>query len=141
MFKLAEPRGRRLSIYVPYHVFAAVQPWAAGRARSGRIAAIIGRYADTAARRPDLNLYEAGILVQLLGPLAGMRDVSALWGELLDLAREGERLPDRVNAEELAGKVRRLTVGEQLGLLELADRTAMGDGSLRERLIAAGIGG
>ena len=72
------PRGRAVSVYLPAEALKLVQPWIAGRARSARIGAILGRYADAAVRRPQLTVEEAGILVQLLPPLAGMRDINAL---------------------------------------------------------------
>ena len=142
MFKPAPPpRGKAISIYLAADALKLVQPWITGRACSARIGAILGRYADAAVRRPQFSLQEAAVLVRLLPPLPGMRDISALWAELLDCAREGERLPDGVNAEALANKMRRLTLGEQLGLLELADQVAVGAGSLRERLVSAGMKG
>src|SRR5687768_10140122 len=76
-----------------------------------------------------------------LGPLATIDDIAGLWGRLMDRRREGRQLPDGVDAEALADKVRRLMLGEQLRLLELADRAAMAAGSLRERLVAAGVEG
>ncbi len=71
-----------------------------------------------------------------------MRALGSSWAELLDRAREGERrLPGGVDAAALAAKLRRLVPAEQLAVLEVADRVALGTGSLRERLAAAGVEG
>jgi hypothetical protein len=102
--------------------------------------AILDRYDALAGDRPVLAVDEWGVVAQLLRGLAGVRDISALWAELLDRAREGER-PPGVDAEELACKLRRMVPVEQITGLEVADQVAAGTGSLRERLIAAGIGG
>ena len=138
-FKPARRRGQAISIYMDADALALVQPWIAGRARSARVSAILSRYADVVVHRPQLTIREAGVLGQLWGPLAALDDVGGLWAELLERHREGPPLPDGVDAEELANKVRRLSLAERLGLLELADQVAAALGSLRERLAVAGV--
>jgi hypothetical protein len=139
-FRAYQPRGQQLSIYLPAHALELLQPWAGGRARSARLAAILDRHAAITSHRPALSLQEWGLVVQLLGPLAAMREMSALWAEPLDRARDGGTLPGVV-AEALARKLRQLTPAEQVAVLEVADRAALGTGSLRERLAAAGVEG
>jgi hypothetical protein len=134
------PRGQQLSIYLPAHALEVLRPWAAGRQRSSRLAAIVERYDAVADQRPQLSKAEWGIVVQLLGPLATMRQVGALWAEVLDRDREGQHLPG-VDAEALARKLRQMTTAEQIAVLEVADRAALAAGPLRARLAAAGVGG
>jgi hypothetical protein len=133
------PRGQQLSVYLPAHALEFLRPWAAGRQRSSRLAAIVERYDAVADQRPQLSKAEWGIVVQLLGSLATMRQVGALWAEVLDRAREGRTLPG-VDAEALARKLRQLTTAEQIAVLEVADRVALAAGPLRARLARAGIG-
>jgi hypothetical protein len=128
-----------MSIYAAADVLDAIEPWSGGRMRSARLAAIIDRYTALADRRPELDLAEWGIVVQLLGPLASVRDAGRLWAEVLDRHRDRLPLPG-VDAERLAAKLRRLVPAELVALLEVADRVALATGSLRERLAAAGIG-
>ncbi len=134
------PRGRAVSVYLPARAHRLLAPWSSGRQRSARLAAILDRYDALAGHRPRLDLHEWGVVVQLVGGLAGMRDISALWAELLDRGRDGEHLPD-VDPEELARKLRRLVPAEQVAVLEVADQAAARPGSLREQLAAARVEG
>ena len=131
-------RGRALSIYLPAHTLKLVQPWAASHTRSARVATIIERYDGLISHRPALDLAEWGIAVQLIGPHASLHRVGTLWAEILDRSREGP-LPG-IEAPILAAKLRRLVPAELVAMLEVADRVAVGSGSLRERLAAAGLG-
>src|SRR5688500_9333177 len=101
MFRPAPPpTGKAISIYLPARAHRLLRPWAEGRQRSARLAAILDRYDAVTDRRPALDVHEWAVVVQLLPALAGVRDISALWAELLDRAREGERLlgvdPDKL---------------------------------------------
>lgn len=141
MFKPASPpRGKAVSVYLPARAHRLLRPWEGGRQRSARLAAILDRCDALAGRRPALNRHEWVVVAQLLGGLAGMRDLSASRAELLERAREGERLPG-VDAKELADKLRCLRATEQVAVLEVADQVAAARGSLRERLALAGVEG
>jgi hypothetical protein len=134
------PRGQQLSIYLPAHTLGLLAPWVGSRQRSGKLSAIVDRYAGLADHRPELTLAEWGIVVQLLGPFARVRDASRVWTEVLDRARDGLPLPG-VDAEVLVRKLRQLVPAEQIAVLEVADRVELGTGPLRERLAAAGVEG
>jgi hypothetical protein len=141
MFRPAPPpRGRAVSIYLPARAHRLLKPWAGGRQRSARLAAILDRYDAVADHRPTLDIHEWAVLVQLLPALASVRDISALWAELLDRAREGERLLG-VDPDKLARKLRQLVPAEQIAVLEVADQVAAAGGPLRERLAVAGVEG
>ena len=134
------PRGKAVSVYLPARAHRLLAPWAGGRQRPARLAAIIDRYDALAGRRPALDVHEWGVVAQLLPPLADMRSVSSLWAEVLDRAREGERLPG-VDPDKLARKLRQLVPAEQVAVLEVADQVAAARGSLRERLAVVGLEG
>jgi hypothetical protein len=141
MFRPApQPRGRACSVYLSARAHRLLAPWGGGWQRSARLAAILDRYDAMADRRPALDIHEWAVVVQLLPALAGVRDISALWAELLDRAREGERLLG-VDPDKLARKLRQLVPTEQVAVLEVADQVAAADGSLRERLAVAGVEG
>jgi hypothetical protein len=74
----------------------------------------------------------------MLGGLATLNEARTLWAVLQDDARDG-RAPPGIDPEQLATKLRRLTSGELVALLEVADRVARAPGSIRERLAAAGV--
>lgn len=140
-FTPGRARGRQLAIFLPAEACRLIDPWRASRQRSARLAAIIERYGELTGLRPaGLDLHEWAVAVQLLGGLATMRDVGRLWAEVLDFVREGRALPG-VDAERLSRKLRQLVPAEQVAVLEVADRVALdAEGSLRERLAAAGLG-
>jgi hypothetical protein len=141
LFKPAPPpRGKAISVYLPARAHRLLKPWAGGRQRSARLAAILDRYDTMAHRRPALDIHEWAVVVQLLPALAGVRDIGALWAELLDRAREGERLLG-VDPDQLARKLRQLVPAEQVAVLEVADQVAAAGGPLRERLAVAGVEG
>jgi hypothetical protein len=104
--------------------------------RSARLAALLDRYRAVAIRQPDLTVEEWTVLVQLLGPLATIDDISTAWARLLYRIEEG-RSPLGIDAAALATKVRELSLPEKVAVLEVADRVALGTGSWRERLAAA----
>ena len=132
------PRGQQLSIYLPAPALGLLAPWVGSRQRSARLSSILDRYAELADHRPELTLAEWGVVVQLLGGFARMRDASRVWAEVLDRARDGLPLPG-VDAEVLVRKLRQLGSAEQVAVLEVADRAALAQGSIRERLAAAGV--
>jgi hypothetical protein len=139
MFKLATTfpaPGKAFSVYLPPHVLELVQPWAVGRLRSARLAAVVDRYRAIAAIRPDLTTDEWVALVRLVGPLATVGDISAAWARLLDRTEEDLLLP-AAEAATLAGKIRELSLPEKVSVLEVADRVALSTGSWRERVVAA----
>lgn len=140
-FTSGRARGRQLAIFLPAEACQLIDPWRASRQRSARLASILERYDELTGLRPaGLDLHEWAVVVQLLGGLATMRDVGRLWAEVLDRARDGLRLPS-VDAERLSRKLRQLVPAEQVAVLEVADRVALdAEGSLRERLVAAGLG-
>lgn len=140
-FTPGRARGRQLAIFLPADALALIDPWTSARQRSARLAAICDRYGELTGQRPaGLDLHEWATAVQLLGGLASMRDVGRLWAEVLDHARDGRALPG-VEPERLSRKLRQLVPAEQIAVLEIADRVALGaEGSLRERLVAAGLG-
>jgi hypothetical protein len=135
----APARGRQLSVYADERTLDLLEPWAAGRRRSARLAAILERY-DTlaAARRPKLDLHQWNVVLHLLPPLAAWRDAARLWAEVADRHREQLPLPN-VDGEQLAARLRALAAPELLALLEVADRAGLVEGSVHERLAAAGV--
>ena len=135
---IAAPRGRPLSVYADAGTLDLLAPWTAGRQRSTRLAAICARYATLARQQPELRLEEWAVVVQLLGGLATLNEARTLWAVLQDDARDG-RAPPGIEPEPLAAKLRRLTSGELVAVLEVADRVARAQGSIRERLAAAGV--
>jgi hypothetical protein len=135
----APARGRPLSVYADERTLALLEPWAAGRLRSARLAAIIERYdALTRSRVPALDLHQWNVVLHLLPPLSSWRDAHRLWAEMADRHREQQPLPG-VDGEQLASRLRALAGPERLALLEIADRAAVAGGSVRERLAAAGV--
>jgi len=88
------------------------------------LAAILGRYGAVASSPPELSAAELAIVRRLLPPLAGMDALSSLWGRVADLGRDG-RLRPAAQAEDLARRLRGLTLGEAVGLLEAIDRAAL----------------
>jgi hypothetical protein len=140
MDNLAIPRGERLSVYADGLTLDLLEPWTAGRQRSARLATICARYDALARQRPDLRLEEWAVVVQMLGRLASMQEARTLWALLLDDARDG-RVPPGVDPEQLAGRLRALTSSEMVALLEVADRVALAKGTIRERLVEAGVRG
>ena len=131
-------RGERLSVYADPGARDLLVPWTAGRQRSARLAAICARYDTLARRQPELTLAEWAVVVQLLGGLATLDQARVLWAVLEDDARDG-RAPPGIEPERLAAKLRRLTSGELVAVLEVADRVARAPGSIRERLAVAGV--
>jgi hypothetical protein len=132
------PRGRAVSIYLGPSAHALLAPWTTGRQRSGKLCAIVDRYAELSDHQPEFTLQEWAVIVQLLGGFATLRDLSRLWAEVTDRSRDGS-LPG-VDAEVLVRKLRQLGSAEQVAVLEAADRVALARGSIRERLAAAGVG-
>src|SRR5688572_7808288 len=132
-------RGRRLSVYADERTLELLAPWASGRRRSARLAAILERY-DTLAtgRRPELDLHQWNVVLHLLPPLSAWRDATRLWAEVADRHREQLPLPN-VDGEQLAARLRGLRGPELLALLEVADRAGLAEGSVHERLAAAGV--
>jgi hypothetical protein len=139
-FTLAAPaRGRPLSIYANERTLELLAPWASGRQRSARLAAIIERYdALASSRRPELDLHQWNVVLHLLPALSSWRDAARLWAEIADRHRERRPLPD-VDGEQLASRLRALSGPELVALLEVADRAGLAEGSVRERLVAAGV--
>jgi hypothetical protein len=135
----APARGRRLSVYADAGTLELLAPWDVGRRRSARLAAILERY-DTLAtgRRPELDLHQWNVVLHLLPPLAAWRDAARLWAEVADRHREKLPLPN-VDGEQLAARLRALAAPELLALLEVADRAGLVEGSVHERLLAAGL--
>ena len=135
----APARGRPLSIHADERTLELLAPWASGRQRSARLAAIIERY-DTLAtgRRPELDRHQWNVVLHLLPPLAAWRDAARLWAEVADRHRERLPLPN-VDGEQLASRLRGLAAPELLALLEVADRAGLAEGSVHERLTAARV--
>jgi hypothetical protein len=135
----APARSRRLSVYADERTLELLEPWALGRQRSARLAAILERYAAlTSSRRPELDLHQWNVVLHLLPPLAAWRDAARLWAEVADRHRERLPLPN-VDGEQLAARLRGLAAPELLALLEVADRAGLAEGSVHERLTAAGL--
>jgi hypothetical protein len=134
----AIPRGERLSVYADAGARDLLVPWTAGRQRSARLAAICARYHTLARQQPELTLAEWAVVVQMLGGLATLNEARTLWAVLQDDARDG-RAPPGIEPEPLAARLRALTSGELVAVLEVADRVARAPGSIRERLAAAGV--
>jgi hypothetical protein len=135
----AIPRGERLSVYADAGARDLLVPWTAGRQRSARLTAICSRYDTLARQQPELRLEEWAVVVQMLGGLATLGEARVLWAMLQDEARDG-RAPPGIEPEKLAARLRALTSGELVAVLEVADRVALAPGSIRERLAAAGVG-
>src|SRR5688500_7211540 len=114
---LAFPRGERLSVYADGLTLDLLVPWTAGRQRSAKLAAIVARYDTLARQQPDLRLEEWAVVVQMLGGLATLHDARVLWAVLQDEARDG-RAPPGIEPEQLAGRLRALTSGELVAVLE-----------------------
>jgi hypothetical protein len=135
----APARGRPLSVYADERTLALLEPWAAGRLRSARLAAIVERYeALTRSRVPELDLHQWNVVLHLLPPLSSWRDAARLWAEVADRHREQLPLPN-VDGEQLASRLRALSGPELLALLEVADRASVAEGGVPERLAAAGV--
>ena len=135
----APARGRRLSVYADAGTLELLAPWDVGRRRSARLAAILERYDALAiGRRPELDLHQWNVVLHLLPPLAAWRDATRLWAEVADRHRERLPLPN-VDGEQLASRLRALAAPELLALLEVADRAGLAEGSVPERLAAAGV--
>ena len=134
----AIPRGERLSVYADAGALDLLVPWTAGRQRSARLAAICARYATLARQQPELRLEEWAVVVQLLGGLATLDEARVLWAVLQDDARDG-RAPPGIEPEPLAARLRALTSGELVAVLEVADRVARASGTIREKLMLAGV--
>jgi hypothetical protein len=136
----APARGRQLSVYADGRTLALLEPWAAGRLRSARLAAIIERYdALTRSRVPALDLPQWNIVLHLLPALSSWRDAHRLWAEVADRHRERQPLPG-VDGEQLASRLRALPGPELLALLEVADRVGVAPaGTIREKLMLAGV--
>ena len=134
----AIPRGERLSVYADAGALDLLVPWTAGRQRSARLAAICSRYDTLARQQPELRLEEWTVVVQLLGGLATLNDARTRGAVLQDDARDGRAAPG-IDPEPLAARLRALTSGELVAVLEVADRVARAQGSIRERLAAAGV--
>jgi hypothetical protein len=134
----APTRGQRLSVYADERTLELLAPWGSGRLRSARLAAIVERY-DTLAnsRRPELDLHQWNVVLQLLPALSAWRDAARLWAEVADRHREHRPLPG-VDGEQLAARLHALAAPELLALLEVADRAGLAQGSVRERLAAVG---
>jgi hypothetical protein len=132
------PRGKQVAVYLTPAANRLLEPWAGSRQRSGKLCAIVDRYVELTDHRPEFTLREWAVIVQLLGAFASIRDLSRLWAEVLDRARDWS-LPG-VDAEVLVRKLRQLGSAEQVTVLEVADRVALAQGSIRERLAAAGMG-
>jgi len=140
VFTPAPPaRGRQLCVYVSSAANRLLEPWASNRQRSAKLGAVISRYSELANHRPEFTIQEWAVIVQLLGAFATLRDLSRLWAEVMDRSRDGS-LPG-IDAETLTRKLRQLVPAEQVAALEVADRAALAQGSIRERLAAAGIEG
>jgi hypothetical protein len=136
---LAPARGRQLSVYADERTLELLEPWAAGRRRSARLAAILERYdALVTGRRPELDLHQWNVVLHLLPALSAWRDAARLWAEVADRHREKLPLPN-VDGEQLAARLRALAAPELLALLEVADRAGLVEGSVHERLAAAGV--
>ena len=135
---IAIRRGERLSVYADAGARDLLVPWTAGRQRSARLAAICARYDTLARQQPELTLAEWAVVVQMLGGLATLDEARVLWAVLQDEARDG-RAPPGIEPEPLAARLRALTSGELVAVLEVADRVARAQGSIRERLAAAGV--
>ena len=135
---LPASRGRPLSVYADAGTLELLAPWGSGRQRSARLAAICARYATLARQQPELRLEEWAVVVQLLGGLATLNEARTLWAVLQDDARD-RGVPPGIEPEPLAAKLRQLTSGELVAMLEVADRVARAPGSIRERLAAAGV--
>jgi hypothetical protein len=131
--------GRQVAVYLSPAVHAFLQPWASGRQRSAKLCAVVDRYLELADQRPELSIKEWSIVTQLLGGFASIRDLSRLWGEIADRARDGD-LPG-VDTEVLIRKLRQLGSAQQIATLEAADQVAAAEGTIRERLAAAGLTG
>jgi hypothetical protein len=132
------PPGRRLSVYATLDVLELLEPWAAGRQRSARVATICSRYGSLASQQPGLTLAEWGVVAQLLGGLATLDQAKTLWAVLQDEARDGRSLPG-IEPERLASRLHAMTGGELLAMLEIADKVSLAQGSIRERLALAGV--
>jgi hypothetical protein len=132
------PRGERLSVYADAGALDLLVPWTAGRQRSARLAAICARYDRLARQPPELRLEEWAVVVQMLGGLATLDQARVLWAVLQDEARDG-RAPPGIDPGKLAARLRALTSGELVAVLETADRVALAQGTIRERLAAAGV--
>jgi hypothetical protein len=125
-FTPAPPRrGTALSVYLPAAALDLLEGWSGGRQRSARLAAILDRYAAIAmSRPPELSEAEMAIVRRLVPPLSGMDALSSLWGRIADLGRDG-RLRPAAQAEDLVRRLRGLTLGEAVGLLETIDRASL----------------
>ena len=135
----APARGRQLSVYADERTLDLLAPWASGRRRSARLAAILERYDALAiGRRPELDLHQWNVVLHLLPALSAWRDAARLWAEVADRYREKLPLPN-VDGEQLAARLRALAAPELLALLEVADRAGLVEGSVHERLAAAGV--
>jgi hypothetical protein len=140
MFRPATPpRGHACSVYLGPDAHALLAPWGGSRQRSAKLGAVLSRYGELADHRPEFTIQEWAVIVQLLGAFATLRDLSRLWAEVMDRSRDGS-LPG-IDAETLTRKLRQLVPAEQVAVLEVADRAALAQGSIRERLAAAGIEG
>jgi hypothetical protein len=124
------PRGEALSVYLGGDALDLLRGWSSGRRRSARLAAILGRYGAIASAPPELTPAELAIVRRLLPPLSGMDALSTVWARIADLARDG-RLRPAAEAEALARRLRGLTLGEALGLLEAVDRASLTDHTSR----------
>jgi hypothetical protein len=113
--------------------------WGSCRRRSARLAAICARYDTLASQQPELSLAEWAVVVQMLGGLATLSEARTLWAAVQDDARDRRALPG-IEPEQLAARLRRLTSGELLALLEVADKVALASGTIRERLASVGLG-
>jgi hypothetical protein len=115
----APARGRPLSIHADERTLELLAPWASGRQRSARLAAIIERYDTLASSRcPELDLPQWNIVLHLLPALSSWRDAARLWAEVADRHREHQPLPD-ADGEQLASRLRALSGPELLALLEV----------------------
>jgi hypothetical protein len=134
----APARGKQAAIYLSAAAHKFLEPWASSRQRSAKLVAVLTRYSELVDHRPEFTLKEWAVIVQLLGAFASIRDLSRLWAEITDRARDGS-LPG-VDAEALVRKLRQIGSAEQVAVLEVADRAALAQGSIRERLATAGLG-
>jgi hypothetical protein len=131
--------GRRLSVYVDPPALELLAPWGADRLRSARLNAVLGRYdALASGRRPELGLHEWNIILHLLQPLSSWRDGQLLWAAIDDRRREKLSLPG-VDPEQLVSRLRALTAPEIAAMLEVVDRASLIEGSVHQRLLAAGL--
>jgi hypothetical protein len=125
-------RGKGLCVYFDADALELLQGWSGGRQRSARVAAIIARYGAVASAPPELSEGELAVVRRLVPPLAPLSAISTLWARVADLGRDGHLRP-AAQAEDLARRLRGLTLGEAVGLLEAVDQAALTDGNQGDR--------